>query len=270
MKRLYITSLFRRPDERGEEGKLYLFDFDSGNVIKVKETRSLRGMCVHNGQYYVAGFRNDISLFDPDTLEFSDTVYYEGIDFLHKIYSHLGRIWIPSTGNDRIVMLEDGRLEVAFDITRSNRDTLHINSLAWDKGDNLYCVAHTLGQVLNLMSRNVLLGSGLKGPHDLEFLDDRRFIVNSSNTRESILGDASTRSKIQTILSVDVGPGTSDSMWGYTRGLAISEHLIFIGSAPVHIHVLDKELFCKGNVFQISNDPAESIFDILLDPRDWS
>jgi len=273
MKRIYITSHFRRPGERGQEGRIYLFDFDSGQVIKTRETTSLRGMCVHNGKYYIAGYRNDISVFDPDTLEFSDTVYYGGLDFLHKIYSHNGQMWAPSTGNDKIMVLniEDQTAEIAVDVTRANRDTMHINSLGWDGGENLYCVSQTLGEVLNLFERSTILGPGIPGAHDLEFLDGRRFLVNSSSSLETILGDASEKRKLQTIFTAEGREfANPEAKWGYTRGLALSEHFIFIGSGPVHLNVLDRETFCVGNKFLISDDPAETIFDILLDPRDWS
>ena len=67
------------------------------------------------------------------------------------------------------------------------------------------------------------------------------------------------------------GPSTTVAQWGFTRGAAYHRDsgLIFTGSSPVDIHMFKTNSWERLDWLRLSSTRDESIFDILLDPRDW-
>ena len=149
------------------------------------------------------------------------------------------------------------------------RDTLHFNSIGWDGKGQEYHVYHKPGTVVNAKTKEVVF-SGLIGSHDIEFIDDHRAIINDSSTRRALIGDTKTK-ELRKVFEASDGPSTTVSQWGFTRGAACHSKsgVIFIGSAPVDVHMIEINSWKRKDWLRLSSTRDESLFDILLDPRDW-
>jgi hypothetical protein len=270
MRRIYVSTVFRREDERGEQGKLYAFDWDTKTLIWQTDHKSLRGMCFFNGKFLVADFQNGIHAVDELTGTITDSWLYPEIKFLHRLYVHDDKLWVPSTGNDCLVII-DSNMSVSEvrDLTGSGIDTQHFNSIGWDDAGNRYYLFFETGLIYSC-SAGKPISDLFYGSHDLDLLKDSQFIVNMSGERKVVLYNAADNT-VQDIYQAPEGPSTTVSKWGWTRGVAVTpdRRYVFTGSAPVDIHMFEVDTWHKKDWLRISNTVEESIFDIQLDPRDW-
>lgn len=270
MRRIYISTAFRREGERGEQGRLYAFDWDTKTPLWQTEHKSLRGMCFFNGKFLVADFYNGIHAVDENSGTITDSWVYPEIKFLHRIYVRDNKLWVPSTGNDKLVIIDPNMSVVEVkDLTGSDIDTQHFNSIGWDDAGNRYYLFFETGLIYSCAASKPI-SDLFYGSHDLDLLKDSQFIVNMSGERKVVLYNAADNT-IQDIYQAPEGPSTTVSKWGWTRGVAVTPDRrdVFTGSAPVDIHMFEVDTWRKKDWLRISNTVEESIFDIQLDPRDW-
>ena len=271
MRRMYISSVFRREGERGHEGRIYAIDWDTKVPIWKMETRGVRGMTFVGDRLFIATFTNELRTVDTERGGFIHSWEYPQLSFFHKIYyqEDIDVIVVPSTGSDSVATINPETMEMIENITvgEKGKDTLHFNSMGWDIIGHEYHLYHTPGVVVNVDTKETIF-SGLVGAHDLEFIDDFKVIINHSSERKTLVGDIQTRELVP-ILELPEGPSTTVSQWGWARGAAYHDGMLFIGSAPVDIHMFETGLFLKTDWLRLSDTVEESIFDICLDPRDW-
>lgn len=274
MRRMYISSLFRREGEKVMEGKLYALDWSTKTLLWEIETQSARGICFYDGDLLAAIQNNDIYRIDVKHGEILHKWNYPTLEALHRIYVFEDKLWLPSTGNDSLglINLQSMRLE---SLTRmaalgDEDNTLHFNSLGWDGVGNRYHLYHHLGQLFRCTDATVV-AENLYRAHDVEFIDDFKAIVNHSIERSTLLIDVVTGERT-TILTVPDGPSSTVAQWGWTRGIAIyNKDCVFVGSSPVDVHMLNPNRgWVEEDWFRVSDTLEECIFDIQLDPRDWA
>ncbi len=293
MKRIYISSLNRvhDPNEEGDLGKLYLVDWDTGRVIphsvesdaiQIGRSRGIRGLCWFAEGLLVAGVTNTLTHYDPDNFSIRKTWKDQRVKYLHQIRrSPAGQLHMASTGNDRLVTgwnTED--LSINKDIIdpyitddsfpKWGGDRLHFNSLAWDESGDEYHIYNSPRMIFNYMKGEVFAQGGpFNSLHDI-VINPKEIIVNSSGDRTTLSIDRKTK-EISVLHKSRSRPSEEYNLHGMTRGLAQWDDHLFIGITP-------GTLLCfrlKRNEWEyeshlvISNDRRESIFDILLDPRDW-
>lgn len=300
MKRIYFTSLNRVPDptEDGDLGKLYVLDWDTkelltknlpGAAVQVGRSRGIRGITWYQDKLLVAGVTNRLSFYDPDTFREIDTWAVEHAKFLHQVRVGPGpyepRIYMASTGNDRCIAYPSCFTHFELDlnkdiidpyITHPNTcqwggDRLHFNSIAWDENGDEYHVYNATKMIFNYTKKEVFCHSrAFHGLHDI-VITPTHIITNSSGDRTTLAIDRQTKD-ISVIHKNRRRPTTEHNLHGMTRGLALYKDLLFIGSTPGDVTLYRGQ----GNQWEfetnisISTDPHESIFDILLDPRDWT
>ena len=268
LRRIYISTVFRREGERGAEGRVYAIDWETKVPVWKMETRGVRGMVFVEDQLFIATFRNEIRTIDTERGGFIHGWNYPGLDFFHKIYYREGVFVVPSTGSDSVATIgKDMRLLNNHVVGEAGKDTLHFNSMGWDGIGHEYHLYHTPGIVVNFDNQETIF-TGLVGAHDLEFIDAHRVVVNHSAERKTLVGNVET-GELVPIFEAPEGPSTTVSQWGWTRGAAYYDGMLFTGSAPVDIHMFETGFFLKTDWLRLSDTVEESIFDICLDPRDW-
>ena len=295
MKRIYVTSLHRVPDpnEEGDLGKLYIIDWEDKQLrhkplatesITIGRSRGIRGITWHNGKLVVAGVTNNISVYNPDTLELENSFPNGDAKYLHQIRSHNGMLHMASTGNDVVVRAplygcdSIAELRDIIDpyITHPNAcpwggDRLHFNSLAWDENGDEYHVYNAASMIFNFTKKEVFCHSrAFHALHDL-VITPTHMITNSSGDRATLSIDRKTKD-ISVIHKSRRHPTYSTNLHGMTRGLAAHGNHLFIGITPgdIALYYKWKDQYEFVSNFSLSIDPRESIFDILLDPRDWT
>jgi len=233
------------------------------------ETRGVRGLVFVDHHLILASFTNELFLLDTERGTVIGKWEYPELSFLHKIYYDGEHIVIPSTGNDSVARIHPGTMELVdiVTLTGSPKDTLHFNSMGWDGEGNEYHLYHTPGKIVRRDTGETVF-EDLVGAHDLEFIDGLRVVVNDSSRRRTMLGDLRNK-ELTPIFTAEDGPSTTVSKWGWTRGAAYYPGMLFIGSAPANIHLLETTFFLEVGSMRLSDTAEESIFDICLDPRDW-
>lgn len=271
MKRMYITTVFRRDNERGKEGRIHAIDWETKASLWEKNTEAVRGMAFIKGQLFVASFNNELRTVDTETGDFTATWEYPEIRRLHKIYYRKDKnvIVLPSTGNDSVATIDVETMKLIDKTHLANlyRDTLHFNSMGWDGDGCEYHLYHRPGTVVKAATGETVFDN-LQGAHDLEFIDDYRVVINHTSSRQTLVGDVKT-GELKTIFEAEDGPSTTVSMWGGTRGAVHHNGVIFTGSFPTDIHMFKIDSWDRLDWHRVSSAREESLFDIILDPRDW-
>ena len=298
MKRIYVTSLNRvsDPNEDGDLGKLYVLDWDTKKIIphslesdtiNIGRSRGVRGIEYVDNYLIVAVVTNKLSAYNADTMLLIKEWEVAETKFLHQIrLDNEGFLALASTGNDRIIRASNRKTyfieELSWNkdiidpyITHPNAcpwggDRLHFNSLAWDENGDEYHIYNAPRIIFNYTKQEVFAQGGpLLAMHDIVFMDNH-LIVNASGDRTTLAIDRVTK-EIRVIHKSRRYPNSEHNLHGMTRGLAAWKDYLFIGSTPGDLTLYQKkgnEYFFISN-FQLTQDPKESIFDILLDPRDW-
>jgi hypothetical protein len=140
--------------------------------------------------------------------------------------------------------------------------------MGWSPNGEEYHLYSRQGQIFNYTKQEVVF-EGLERGHDIHFLDNDRLIVNESKFKRALLLNLADKTKTVLHTVPNRGKDTLRTMWGFTRGIAASKDLIFLGSSPLGLHIFDKQLNPVED-WQVSTTPIETIFDICLDPRDWN
>ncbi len=148
----------------------------------------------------------------------------EKVKDAHSICVNDGKIYIASTGNDSIIEFspETGKEKIFYREGDSKEDTIHINSLVWEKdkliisafgkkdGERWFSAKN--GFLKNIHDGRIILDS-LFHPHTLVKTEEGIFFCESAKKR---------------VLSLD-GSFILNIEKGYVRGLAIKEGEICVG-----------------------------------------
>lgn len=312
MKRIFVSSLVRIGamsefyGVRGDVGKVYLFDIESGSLItnpvdidissdgsslhKVQgKSRGARGLAYYNGHLYVAGSVNVISVYDINTLELVDTLKFNEKHYFHQLRVHNDRLHAISTGTDSILRIKDFVVEeVTFlgdkdaffstflyegrEYNEWGTDRVHFNSIAWDEEGAEYHVYHTLDAVVNYTSNKLIAQGGpLWSPHDVAF-HGSDILVNSTAAHSLVAIDRdSGKQRVVFVSDYDGDPSNPDNDWNSTRGLAVFGEYVVVGSVPTRVTLLRRTgsgEYVVENRFDLSLFPYEAVYDILIHPDD--
>lgn len=273
---------------------------EPGNGLMAKSGRSsgARGIAFHQDRIYVAGSGSFINVFDPDTLRIKTRIQcdQETQGSFHIIREKDGILYVPNTRGDSILkiqgveIIEEVKLEEHvrplleannargdwYEKREWGHDKLHFNSIGWDPatGDE-YHMYFGPRMLVNFTKKEIVLKEGpLNCPHDI--VPTQHGIFTSSSGDRTVLLVRENGRFIHTITKEYQGEytGPEYALWGFTRGLAYykPEKLLVTGVSPgtlrgyrfegAHKVFLEKELV-------LTMDNKESIFDVMLDPRDW-
>lgn len=309
MKRMYFSTLKRvecLDNPGGDTGLLYCFDWDSKQVLKTVpvvagmdpnapgKSHGCRGITFHDGKLYVAWWQDNISVFAPDTLERLYDLSFPGeFKATHQLKSHDGSLWVVSTGNNTFYQLRDDKIVEAvnlkgldskvsqyweydhlFERDWDTEDKLHFNSIGWHPDGDMYHVYFEVSMVYNWTKQEIVYqGEPLHHPHDILFLDRDRFVVSSSNNFSTVAFSRRVPGEVRYYeFNRQPHPDNPEekAAWvGHTRGLACAGDSLFACSAPGRIDRFRRsDLVWRESGF-ITEVPFESIYDIVLDPRDW-
>ena len=195
MKRIYFTTVIRKPRQKGKVGNTYAVDWDTKNPLWEKKSGSVRGMSFVENRLLIATGENEVKQINPETGDCISTWTYPELRKLHKIYYRENEgLILTSCGNDSRAVINVKNMKLIDKVSMSGgaRDTLHFNSIGWDGKGQEYHVYHKPGTVVNAKTKEVVF-SGLIGSHDIEFIDDHRAIINDSSTRRALIGDTKTK-----------------------------------------------------------------------------
>ncbi len=307
MRRVYIAALHRKRDVGPQKlfGNMYVIDWDTKEFLREPKgmdpgyslynpssnSHGVRSLSFHEGKLYVAGSGSVLSSFDVDTYKLLKSNVYSEFQSLHQIRSYNGFLYVVSTSNNNLyklvndeivetVELKDFREYIEPHISSSpngwNGERLHFNAIGWGpNGDEYhsYC-AHQL--LFNFTKKEVFYQGGeLAGPHDISFIGDN-LIVSSSSNKKTLSINIRTKevNKIQEVKPEKVPDYLKGlNEFGFTRGVAVHKNKVFVCSTPTRVVIFNydpiKDHYSLEEEFNISDEPIESISDIVLDPRDW-
>lgn len=173
---------------------------------------------------YVAVLQPSGLLFLSDRLEVRELIQVKELRDGHSIAFHDGKYYVVSTGTDSLLEFSrDEKPRVVWSASSSNRDTHHVNSVCWHKGEcwvtmfgpksgGLWSSA-SQGQVVNVSTGETIL-SGLHHPHSL--IANEGGLLCCESARMTIRGAA-----IDSVVTTR----------GYLRGLAVERNQMFVGSS---------------------------------------
>ena len=303
IKRIYISCLCRQnllgTEKIEEAGKIYILDWDTKTLLSgpygvnpgyeyfksLGRSHGARGIVVYKDLLYVAGSGSLLSKYDLNTFDLVETLSFKEFKFLHQIKVKNDCIYIASAGNDKRFILRDDIIVDELDLstfkdildpiycyhTEWGQDRLHFNSISWDEVGDEYHIYYNPGAVFNVTKGQVVYANRkeLDCVHDIVFLDNN-IIINSSNSKNTKLINRATKN-VRTIYEANTDITCSDiNLSGFTRALAVCSFGLFVGSSPGRLVLLDSKNFLVKEVFDFSIDKNESIYDIFLNPSDWS
>jgi len=291
-------------------GFLYVLDWDTKSLVcdpiliwdartpndPKSRTHGARGITCHNDQIYVAGsgrhidnidHYGKISIFDRDNYRFVKTLRFaDEFSGIHQIRDYNGYLYVVSTGNDRVYRMKNDTI-VDFTSVETiagllppldrpwGQDRVHFNSIGWDASGNEYHVYLSAQAVVNFTKKKVILQGEehLSGAHDMCFVQPYKAIINLSDLHRSILLDVRT-GEYDTILQLpDIKHQNAE--WAdlnRPRGSAYDSttETAFICATPGHMYCYDVNTWEQVDYFSFTKDVREGVFDMLLDPRDWT
>ena len=274
MKRVYVTSIFRK--ERGDDGgaRIYCIDVDSGNILESKTyPHRLRGMAWIDGHLFIGGDikpggKVDCLLeLDPSTLEIVKWKKYKQIFGTHLVEAKDNKLYICSTRNDKLVIIKDWEVVEQKKVPGGS----HFNSICWCPLGEEYRIYNGQSRIHNV-TKGYYSSVKLRGPHDIGFINGGHMVVNSSRANKTLLLDSRGR-LVKVILKTEDKNNqcAGVSQWGFTRGLAIcrNEGVFITGSAPGTLHFFYISGLKKYAEIVLSDTNYESIYDISMHPDDW-
>jgi len=305
MRRIYIscTNRVERPENSPRDhGDAYVIDWDTKKVIhhldvygpediQVGRSRGCGGIAWHNNKIYIA-CRSGLSVFDPDTLKYITQVAGVGSG-IHEIKSKGNRLYVTNTSTDSFTVLEKGKvieqvyirekdlaeallIYINKFVSKKNvncgANKLHFNSLAWDGNGDMYHLYMAGGIIYNWSRKEIVYGPSRKGSmhHGLVLLDDNTFLINESNSGETILVDIASGTGRMVRKSV-VGALMGSARFGWLRGMALHNqtNTLFLTTAPGKLIMVDTNTWEDLDSLSFSTQEQECPYGILLDPRDW-
>lgn len=308
MHRIYVSTLKRAHRDETDEttGRLWILDWESRQVEMSRSfpvskqtpgtghSFGLRGITWWEGALVVARTDENIMFLDPDSL--SQRCVWESpaeINHIHQLKTHNDVLWIVSTANNRLYGWKNGGIVATTKLSTARRwldphvpnvthirsrtwgaDRAHFNSVAWHPrtGDEYHCYAN-LSMIFNWTQQQpVWIGAPLGMPHDIVFLPDGRFVVNSSAYRTAYVFEP-TGNAVQPRLILEL-PGAEFDGWsmpGWLRGGGYSEatDTLVLTATPGTLHAFRGRTLEPLGSLEFSQDPTESPYDLVLDPRDW-
>lgn len=301
MKRIYLSTMFRLYEAgqpQGELGYVYLIDWETKQQIASPlEIRPLqppdgkshgsRGITIHNNKLYVATSGDDILTFSLDDYRHLGRVTHSGFRRLHQIKDRNGQLYVVSTGGDQLYILENNQVvevrnlkELAPQIeqyvvqrTREDQwgnDMLHFNSVGWTPdGDEIH-VYYNTRMVYNYTRRKIVYQGGvLHCPHDIAAVENGMFVNSSANKSCVFLRDDGDIYVINK--NLERAPPECPNNIGFMHGLAIGDGMLFACSSPSVMRTFElTKPFHHIETFQVNDALNECIYDLVLDPRDWS
>lgn len=304
MKRIYISSMYRILEDgvaQGELGYVYVLDWETKQMLvrpkgiepdyslyaPMGRSHGCRGITIHDNKLYVASSGSDISVFDLDTYQRIKKLSFPDLRHIHQIKSHDGTLYICSTGTDRLYKVQDDEIteeiylrEVAplVDpwispewVGTWGNDRLHFNSIAWDGYGDEYHMYFGARMVFNFTKQQVVYSHGvLRCPHDILFLPGNGFCANSSMDKSTYFFHPNGDEVRCVNKNFDRTPAGSTNAHGFTHGLAAGGNLLFCCSSPTKIRSFDAQSLEFQEEVRLSENINECIYDLVLDPRDWS
>jgi hypothetical protein len=284
---------------QGEIGYVYILDWETkeplGPPIEIVphqppegKSHGSRGITIHRDQLWVATSGDNILVFDLDTFRFREDIRHPNWKRLHQIKSRQsdGTMHVVSTGNDTLFRMGGPHSTLTDLSTQSEllephiiqrtredqwgNDMLHFNSVGWAPNGDEHHVYYNCNMIFNWTRQQIVALNGpLHRPHDLAFVEDG-FFVNSSADKTCLFykwnGEIRVVNK-----NLEVPPPGIPNNTGYTHGLAIGDDTLFACASPTKICAFEKvEPFHHIETFHLNNAPNECIYDLVLDPRDWS
>lgn len=302
MKRIYISTLRRCPQPESNGG-IHVVDWDEKRVLsnsqyivpsREKEGRSwgMRGITWFKNRLFVGRTDERIMQVDPDTMTNLGVRDDSRIRHVHQLKAYEDKLYIVSTGVNRILMSPDGfnfiqhrEIEDIADVLdpfvpeatnrkhpQWNQDRVHCNSVAWWNGDEYHVYAN-IRMVYNWTKRKIVWeGAPLSMPHDFIVLDEDRFVVNTSAMRASIVFEGG---QPRIFHKEPERPKVLEprALPGWTRGGACADGILFICAAPGLLRAFDAKTLKLVETMEftprIGNKEQLAPYDIVLDPRDW-
>lgn len=305
MKRIYITSLIREPKEDETAGYFYVVDWDSKEIIdkiglpiKQKTIGGLDSAFLPNYEVWVIDKSGRLYAYDPeqphqglDQFEFFDKQFYrvanQPTDGIHQIKFDPSEeyLYIACARSDYLVRYDYYSNPTSTEIECLSKtglptyrewgeDNYHFNSIAFDDQGDMYHTYYAANCVYNWTKKKVFYESiGLNQAHDIEFNENYAFVSSSAN-RNVVALDRSGNFITTMLESSKFGISAPKAELGYTRGLALTKDgEMFSCCAPGYIRyarfggrLIDK----IDEEFIITIDLRETIYDIILDKRDWN
>ena len=322
MKRIWISTIFRQEKNRvlmGDLGYIYCVDWDTRTILNdprgvepryntdtsIGRSHGCRGITFHNNEIYIASSGGNIAVFDRDSFVLKRELDLRpNVDCLHQIRNYSDKIYLSSTANDSLVILENDKIiseknllddirvsakgdqyekiteHVIKRMTKPNRpnpslipggDNLHFNSITLSPQNELWVVFCGASTIYNLSKHEIFFQDHdrLHAPHDLIFMN-RGVVTNLAPEKQSVF--ISYDKKEYKIFNDNTSwfhnEDTVLNDYGFARGADYKNNRLFIGNSPTIVKEFNEDLELVSE-FRISEDPHETIFDIRLDERDW-
>lgn len=303
MKRVYITTIHRKKEFTAGErlGNVYVVDWRTKRLLTkpsgldpgysfhrpLSKSHGVRGISFHNEKIFVAGSGSNLSCFDKDTFELIEHREIKELIGIHHIRSHNGLLYVVSTGNDILfkldnfdivdeVYIEDYKEHIEpymFEECKEKSwgtNKVHFNSIGWDQDGNEYHIYCGAKVIFNFTKKEVVYcGNNLKGPHDLVFDGSSLYFNNSETLSTCKVGLVSKDLCEVHSFSPDSEFISEYNTNGFTRGLAKSGDVLFMCGSPTRVCSFDVKNNKEIDSLKLSDDLGESVFDVMLDPRDW-
>ncbi|MBD3260637.1 MAG: hypothetical protein GF334_03000 [Candidatus Altiarchaeales archaeon] len=307
MKRMYITSVFRREnpeDDPRDIGEVTIFDWESkktlgaldvigSHEIKGGRSRGATGLDIMDGVLYVTT-RGTVFGFDLEThgLVYKiDDLQGLPIGGFHQLRCRDNKIWIADCHSNSVVVFDlDGVLVDKLSMKKwhgavnhmlpSDKqgfswdiDKVHLNSLEWhpDTGD-LYVTLMTRDLIFNY-TKGEVVGKGVgSSPHDIKFLNKDTLLINASSAGNLVeLNVKSGKTKTVWGQNVKKNPKSKHNDIGRVRGMDLhpKSNSVFVGSSPLSVHRVELGSYKTTESATVSDRSNECIYDLVLDPRDW-
>lgn len=293
MKRIYLSMMKRVEYPTrvgyGDNGRIIVLDWETKTQVTnpillydlrkpdnpLTRSHGTRGLAFHQGKLYVAGGHQVLSIVDLDRYCVVKTFEIPS-KLTHQLKEKDGVLYLVSTGDDRYYKMQGEEIIEEVCVSPHNENTLHFNSIGWDPAGDEYHVYYKPGQVFNF-SQNEVVYTGNQGLHDVCFVDQNTMIVNDSMARKSL---RVRQDEVSTIYEAAPAPDgiefrgekakDNHALWGFTRVAIYSGNSLFLSSAPGRLVEVDTISWEQKEIFDITLDPGDSLYDIALDPRDWS
>jgi hypothetical protein len=182
----------------------------------------MTGIAPHPGGYVAVMHPGTLTYFTPN-FDVNEIRSVPQIQDGHSVCYYHGAVYVVSSGTDQVLRVWDsGKVDVFWESSSAGRDTVHMNSIQWHRGE---CIISAFGRkkahlwrsadegyVYNITTGKYLM-KPLYHPHSVTFIDGVMWVCESS--RLAVVNDCGVRVQTE---------------WGYLRGLCEAEGFLYVGS----------------------------------------
>lgn len=293
-KRIYVSTV-GRGKALEEASRIYCLDGETGALLGSVRLplamydlanprggcRGARGMTVYRDSLWAAGF-DGLFEIDMETLFIRRGYWSPVCRDIHNIYGTPEGIRVLATGSNSIYLFRDGTFEKVKSFghlplgkaraEHESEDTLHLNALCGNLG-----LLSWAGAIIDTETEEILCrdNENVLGSHDLWRLSSGEIAINASNHLKTLTLDPSTWRVKRELFAIKNRPELDKlARHGWMRGMAYvpEKDLLFVGSSPAMVIRLEKVCGSsrpRPQVFPISDEVVESVFDIVPHPADW-